>query len=132
MSGPNDPYDPKEVTALSDDELSAAVNSGEAAFAAAANLDALAEAHTAHLGPRSPVALARRELGALPPQARADAGRRVNDALTSLTASYDARRAALEAERDERVLVDEAVDVTLPWDIAPVGGRHPLTLVQER
>lgn len=132
MSGPNDPYDPKEVKALSDDELSAAVTSGAAAFNAATNLDVLTEAHTAHLGPRSPVALARRELGALPPQARADAGRRVNEALTALTASYDARRTALELQRDERVLVEEAVDVTLPWDIAPVGGRHPLTLVQER
>ena len=38
----------------------------------------------------------------------------------------------LEIERDERVLVDEAVDVTLPWDPTPPGGRHPLTLVQER
>src|SRR6185312_8846012 len=85
-----------------------------------------------HLGPRSPVALARRELGALPPQARADAGRRVNDALKALQTSYDARRSALEAERDERVLVDEAVDVTLPWDRTPRGARHPLTLVQER
>ncbi len=132
MSGPNDPYDPKEVSALSDDELAAAVTQGEAAFAAATDLDTLAEAHTTHLGPRSSVALARRELGALPPQARADAGRRVNAALAALTASYDARRSALEIERDERVLVEEAVDVTLPWDRAPVGGRHPLTLIQER
>jgi phenylalanyl-tRNA synthetase alpha chain len=132
MSGPNDSYDPKEVAALSSDELTSAVAAGEAAFAAAADLEALAVAHTAHLGGRSAVALARRELGALPPQARADAGRRVNEALTALTSTYDARRAALEHARDERVLVDEAVDVTLPWDPTPPGGRHPLTLVQER
>lgn len=132
MSAPNDSYDPKEVAALSDDELSAAVDSGRLAFDAAADLDALAEAHTAHLGPRSPVALARRELGALPPQARADAGRRVNETLSALTQAYDGRRTELERERDERVLVEEAVDVTLTWDRTPVGGRHPLTLVQER
>jgi phenylalanyl-tRNA synthetase alpha chain len=30
------------------------------------------------------------------------------------------------------VLVEESVDVTLPWDRTPAGGRHPLTLVQER
>jgi phenylalanyl-tRNA synthetase alpha chain len=132
MSAPNDPYDPKEVAALSDDELSAAVTAGREAFAAAVDLESLAEAHTAHLGPRSPVALARRELGALPPQARADAGRRVNETLTALTAGYDARREVLERDRDDRVLVEEAVDVTLPGDRAPAGGRHPLTLVQER
>ncbi|HTW19016.1 MAG TPA: phenylalanine--tRNA ligase subunit alpha [Mycobacteriales bacterium] len=132
MAGPSDSYDPKEVAALSDDELAGAVASGRTAFAAAADLGALAAAHTLHLGNRSPVALARRELGALPPQARADAGRRVNEALTALTAAYDERRAALERERDERVLVAERVDVTLPLDPTPPGGRHPLTLVQER
>jgi phenylalanyl-tRNA synthetase alpha chain len=132
MSGPNDPYDPKEVAALSEDELAASVASGRSAFDAAADLDALATAHAAHLGSRSPIALARRELGALPPQARADAGRRVNQALQDLTAAHAERRTALERERDERVLVEEAVDVTLPWDLTPPGGRHPLTLIQER
>jgi phenylalanyl-tRNA synthetase alpha chain len=30
------------------------------------------------------------------------------------------------------VLVEESVDVTLPWDRTAAGGRHPLTLIQER
>jgi phenylalanyl-tRNA synthetase alpha chain len=132
MSGPSDSYDPKEVAALSDAELTAAVAAGRLVFAEAADLPELAVAHTGHLGPRSPVALARRELGALPPQARADAGRRVNEALAALTSAYDDRRVSLERQRDERVLVDEAVDVTLPVDPTPRGGRHPLTLIQER
>jgi phenylalanyl-tRNA synthetase alpha chain len=125
-------YDPKEVAALQPDQLGAAVAAGVDAFAAAADLDGLAAAHTAHLGTRSPVALARRELGALPPQARADAGRRVNEALQALEAAYDARRQALEHERDERVLREETIDVTLPWDRHPRGARHPLTLVLDR
>jgi phenylalanyl-tRNA synthetase alpha chain len=132
MSGPNDSYDPKEVAALSDDELAGAVGAGQAAFGAAGDLTELAAAHVAHLGSRSPVALARRELGALPPQARADAGRRVNQALADLTAAYDGRRLVLEQARDDRMLVEETVDVTLPRDPVPPGGRHPLTLVQER
>jgi phenylalanyl-tRNA synthetase alpha chain len=125
-------YDPKEVATLQPEVLDNTVTDASRAFAAAADLDALAAAHTAHLGPRSPVALARRELGALPPQARADAGRRVNAALTAIQSAYDDRRRALEADRDERVLRDETVDVTLPWDRLPRGARHPLTLVQER
>uniref|UniRef100_UPI0015F0FD48 phenylalanine--tRNA ligase subunit alpha n=1 Tax=Streptomyces phytophilus TaxID=722715 RepID=UPI0015F0FD48 len=36
------------------------------------------------------------------------------------------------AERDARVLVDEAVDVTLPYDRSPAGARHPLTTLSER
>jgi phenylalanyl-tRNA synthetase alpha chain len=132
MSGPNDPYDPKEVSALSADDLDLAVSEALAGFLAAADLDALAAAHVAHLGSRAPVALARRELGALPPQARADAGRRVNEALTAIQSAYDGRRLALESDRDDRMLVEETVDVTLPTDVVPPGGRHPLTLVQER
>ena len=131
MPGTNS-YDPKEVATLQPEALTAAVVAGVAAFEAAADLDALSHAHTVHLGQRSDVALARRELGALPPQARADAGRRVNEAMAALQAAYDARRSELERQRDERVLVEETVDVTLPWDRQPSGGRHPLTLVQER
>jgi phenylalanyl-tRNA synthetase alpha chain len=125
-------YDPKEVAALQAEALDAAVTAGVVEVNAATDLDGLARVHTTHLGPRSPVALARRELGALPPQARADAGRRVNVALQALQQAYDARRLQLEQERDDRVLREESVYVTLPWDRAPRGARHPLTLVQER
>src|SRR3954471_20147556 len=123
MSGPNDPYDPKEVAALQPEQLAGVTEDGRAAFAAAASLDELTAAHTAHLGGRSPVALARRELGALPPQARADAGRRVNETLQALQTAYESRRAELERERDERALAEETVDVTLPWDRRLRGGR---------
>src|SRR3569623_1794695 len=99
MSGPNDSYDPKEVAALSDDALASAVDAGLAAINAAGDLDALAAVHAEHLGNRSAVALARRALGALPPPAKADAGRRVNEALGALTSAYAARLVVLERER---------------------------------
>jgi phenylalanyl-tRNA synthetase alpha chain len=132
MSGPNDSYDPKEVAALSDDALASAVAAAKLAFLNAPDLVALAAEHSTHLGARSAIALARRELGALPPQARADAGRRVNEAIADATAVYEGVRLHLERDRDDRVLVEEAVDVTLPWDRTPPGARHPLTLIQER
>jgi phenylalanyl-tRNA synthetase alpha chain len=132
MSGPNDPYDPKLPSALTAASLDAAVADARAAFATATSLDALREARTAHLGDRSPVALARREIGALPPQAKADAGKRVNEAMHALQSAYDDRLSVIEAERDARVLADEVVDVTLPADRRPVGARHPLTTLSER
>jgi phenylalanyl-tRNA synthetase alpha chain len=46
--------------------------------------------------------------------------------------AFDERHAALVRERDERVLVEETVDVTLPWDRLPRGARHPLSLLAER
>ncbi|PZS34269.1 MAG: phenylalanine--tRNA ligase subunit alpha [Pseudonocardiales bacterium] len=132
MSGPSNSYDPKQVAMLAPEALDAALTEAVKAFADAGHLDALAAVRPAHLGDRSPVALARRELGALPPQARADAGRRVNDARAAVQAAYDERLVALTDERDERVLREETVDVSLPWDRAARGARHPLTTVMER
>jgi phenylalanyl-tRNA synthetase alpha chain len=124
-------YDPVQVSLLQPEELDRIRAEALAAIEAAASLDDLAAVRTAHLGDRAPVSLANREIGALPPPAKADAGKRVNEVRQALAAAYDARRDALERDRDERVLVEERVDVTLPWDRAPKGGRHPLTLVQE-
>ncbi|HSV68317.1 MAG TPA: phenylalanine--tRNA ligase subunit alpha [Mycobacteriales bacterium] len=129
MSGTNDP---KAVAALAPDALDAAAREAEKAFAEAPSLDALAAVRPAHLGDRSPVLSARREIGALPPHARAEAGRRVNEVRAAIQAAYDVRLAALVVERDERVLREEAVDVTLPWDRAPRGARHPITTIMER
>ncbi|MEU5849025.1 phenylalanine--tRNA ligase subunit alpha [Saccharopolyspora shandongensis] len=131
MSGANDPYDPKEVAALSPETLDRAVVEASKAFAAAADLEALAAVKPAHLGDRSPLLTARREIGALPPKARSEAGKRVNQAREGIQSAFDERRAALQAERDERVLREETVDVTLPWDRVPAGARHPLTQLAE-
>jgi phenylalanyl-tRNA synthetase alpha chain len=38
----------------------------------------------------------------------------------------------LEALAEEQMLVEETVDVTLPYDRDPHGARHPLTTLQER
>jgi len=132
MSAPNKQYDPVEVTALSPGEIAAAVTAALAAIAGAHTLDELKAARLAHAGDRSPLALANAEIGALPPRARAEAGQRVGAARREVRQALDARQAELEAERDQRVLVEETVDVTLPWDRQPAGARHPVTTVSER
>ncbi|MGA0980908.1 MAG: phenylalanine--tRNA ligase subunit alpha, partial [Candidatus Nanopelagicales bacterium] len=81
---------------------------------------------------RSPLALANREIGALPPAAKAEAGKRVGAARQAVREALDGRLAVLEAERDSRVLVEEAVDVTLPTERLARGARHPLTTLMER
>jgi phenylalanyl-tRNA synthetase alpha chain len=132
MSGANDPYDPKEVSALSPETLDSAVIDARKAFDEAADLDALAAVKPAHLGERSPLLTARREIGALPPKARSEAGKRVNEAREAIQSAFDERRAKLLAERDERVLREEAVDVTMPWSKVASGARHPITLLIEQ
>ncbi|UZJ32216.1 phenylalanine--tRNA ligase subunit alpha [Streptomyces endophytica] len=132
MSAPNKSYDPVEVEALKPEEIAARLDEALAAIAAAADLEELREVKVAHAGDRSPLALANREIGALPPHAKADAGKRVGQARGRLNQALKARQEELEAERDARVLVEEAVDVTLPYDRVPAGARHPLTTFMER
>ena len=80
MSGPNTDFDPVEVAALKPEEVEAARDAALAAIAAAADLDALKQVRIEHTGDRSPLALANREIGALPPAARKEAGQRVGQA----------------------------------------------------
>ncbi len=132
MSAPNNSFDPVEVTPLHPDEVARMREEALAAIEAAADLAELKEVRLAHASDRSPLALANREIGALPPAAKADAGKRVGGARRDVGQALKARQAVLETERDERVLVEERVDVTLPWDRTPRGARHPLTTVAER
>ena len=103
-----------------------------AAIESASSLDELKAARLAHAGDRSPLALANREIGALPPQARKEAGQRIGQARGAVGQALGRRTAQLEAAHEERMLAEEAVDVTLPYDRDPRGARHPLTTLQER
>jgi phenylalanyl-tRNA synthetase alpha chain len=132
MSGPNTNFDPVEVAALQQGEIDGYVEQALKAFAAAADLDALKAARLEHAGDRSPISLANREIGALPPAARSDAGKRVGQARGRINAAVAARQQELEAERDLRVLREETVDVTLPVQRRPAGARHPLETIAER
>src|SRR6266568_383814 len=126
MSAPNKSYDPKTAASLAPGEVARVLDEALAAIAAAGTLDELKAARIAHEGDRAPLSLASAEIGALPPEARAEAGRRVGAARGQLREKLRERQARLEAERDRQVLVTEAVDVTLPWDQLPPGARHPV------
>ncbi|MCW2813756.1 MAG: phenylalanyl-tRNA synthetase, alpha subunit, partial [Nocardioides sp.] len=131
MSGPNTDYDPVEVDALKPEEVDAARDAALAAIAAAPDLEALKQVRIEHTGDRSPLALANREIGALPPQARKEAGQRVGQARGAVGKALAERQGVLEVEHEERMLVEETVDVTLPTDRVPAGARHPLTTGSE-
>ena len=132
MSGPNNDYDPVEVTPLKAEEVEAMRAAALEAIAAASDLEELKRVRAEHAGDRSPLALANREIGALPPQARKEAGMRIGQARAAVNQALAARQEVLEAEHEERMLAEETVDVTLPWDRTPVGARHPLTTLSER
>ncbi|NHN57395.1 phenylalanine--tRNA ligase subunit alpha [Calidifontibacter sp. DB0510] len=132
MSGPNTNYDPVEVSALDPAQVDANVQAALDAIAAAGDLDQLKQVRTAHAGDKSPLALANREIGALPPTAKAEAGKRVGQARGRVGQALKERQAELEAERDERILIDEAVDVTMVPGRRPLGRRHPIEQMGRR
>ncbi|WP_309224127.1 MULTISPECIES: phenylalanine--tRNA ligase subunit alpha [unclassified Mycobacteroides] len=115
----------------SQETLNSAVDAARAAFDAADDLDALAQAKIDHLGEKSPLALARQALGALPKDQRAEAGKLVNTVRTQAQQAYDNRLVALRAERDAAALVAERIDVTLPSTRQAIGARHPITILSE-
>ena len=127
MSGPNKTYDPVQVTPLDADHVEAMVADALAAFATATSTEELKAARLAHAGERSPIALANREIGALPPQARKEVGARVGRAKGAVNAALKAREAEIGAAELERRLREERVDVTLPVALGPVGAVHPIT-----
>ncbi len=125
---PNDtPLSPLDEAAVA-----AAVGDALSAISAASDLDALKDVRLAHAGDKSPLALANRSIGGLPGAEKALAGKLVGPARGKVNQALAARQVELEAERAARVLVTEAVDVTVPVTRAPAGARHPLELVSEQ
>ena len=124
--------DAPPTSPLDADAVDRAVQLALDAFAAASDLDELKSARLAHVGDRSALSLANREIGRLAPADKATAGKLLGGARARVNAALAHRQAELEAERDARVLVDEAVDVTVRSDRRPRGARHPLESLQER
>lgn len=132
MSAPNKSYDPVGVASLESEAIESMVAAALADIASADDLDALKAARLAHAGDKSPLALANREIGALPPAAKAEVGKRMGTARGAVKQALEDREGQLAAERDARVLVDEAVDVTVPTDRHLRGARHPLSTLMDR
>jgi phenylalanyl-tRNA synthetase alpha chain len=123
---------PPETGAITPDEVDRLRDDAVAAITAAATLDELKAARIDHAGDRSPLALLNRSIGRLEPAQRKTAGQIVGTARRTVSTALDERQVVLEAERDDRVLVEETVDVTLPWIRRPVGARHPLYSLVEK
>lgn len=113
------------------DTLRALISAATSDFARASNLDEFKSARLTHLGDRSPIALANRELAKLALSDRAARGEEINAIKAEITAIAQRREQELIRQRDERILIEERVDVTLPTRNSQRGGLHPLTLLRD-
>lgn len=127
MSGPNNNFDPVQVAALDPAQIDAYVAEALAAIAAAATTAQLKQVRIDHAGDASQLALANREIGALPPQARKVAGQRVGQARGRLNKAIGERQEELAAAELDAALSAQRLDMTLPVDLGPRGALHPVT-----
>jgi phenylalanyl-tRNA synthetase alpha chain len=115
---------------VSEQSLQQWVLEAVAAISSASDLDELKSARLAHSGDKSPIAQASRSLGSAPAEERAQLGKMIGEARAAVSLALEARKAVLEAQRDEKVLIEEIVDVTLPSARAHRGGLHPITILK--
>jgi len=127
------PTDPAVYPSPTDTEgVQAAVTSALDAIAASTDLDELKATRLAFAGDKSPLSLANRAIADLPKTDKAAAGRGIGQARAQVNRAIAERELVLIAERDARVLAEETVDVTLPYDRHPAGARHPISTVMAR
>ncbi len=117
---------------LDEAAITAAVDQAVAAIAAAATLDELKAVRLAHTGEKSALSLANREIGGLPKDQKAAAGKLMGASRGRVNKALADRTAELEAENDARILLEETVDVTAGPRRRRAGARHPLSTLQDR
>ncbi len=100
-------------------------------IAEAVDLDALGAIEAESVGRESPIAAARRSLGAMPADERRDAGRLINETAKEIEAVVADRRAALAAAERAAAIAAEAIDVTVDYAQLPSGRLHVIQQVMD-
>ena len=108
------------------------VESALAGIATAGDLAALLEARSSLVGETSEVAKLNASIKNMPNEFKAEAGAILGAARGKLNAAFAVREAELAAVADALKLAAESVDVTAWATHAPVGARHPLSLMQDQ
>ncbi len=99
---------------------------------AAEDVRALQDVRVRWLGKKGRITEELKGLGALEPDARREAGQRINVVKQEVEQLIESRKAELERAALALALASERVDVTLPGSRGPSGGLHLLTKVTHR
>ena len=108
------------------------VRDAQAAIATARSPGELDEVRVQFLGRQGRITSESRAIGALAPDLRPAAGKRLNDGRRAIQAALEARKAALSADVLRSRLASEGIDVSLPGRGQSSGGLHPVTRTLER
>lgn len=113
-------------------DVNAIVERALAEFRGAADAASLENAKARYLGKSGELTALLRGLGALAPEARKDAGARINAAKARVEQALEARRGELSGARLQARLAEGALDVTLPGRGRGRGGIHPIIRTWQR
>lgn len=108
------------------------VDSSLAGIAAAVDLAALLEARSALVGETSEISKLNASIKNMPNEFKAEAGAILGAARGKLNAAFAARESELAKVAESLAMAAETVDVTTWASHAPVGARHPLSLMQDQ
>ncbi|MFM2025012.1 MAG: hypothetical protein RLZZ56_1025 [Actinomycetota bacterium] len=108
------------------------VDSSLAGIAAAVDLAELLEARSALVGETSEISKLNASIKNMPNEFKAEAGAILGAARGKLNAAFAARESELAKVAESLALAAETVDVTTWASHAPVGARHPLSLMQDQ
>ncbi|MEY4451562.1 MAG: hypothetical protein RLZZ380_683 [Actinomycetota bacterium] len=108
------------------------VDSSLAGIASAVDLAALLEARSALVGETSEISKLNASIKNMPNEFKAEAGAILGAARGKLNAAFAARESELAKVAESLALAAETVDVTTWASHAPVGARHPLSLMPDQ
>ena len=100
-------------------------------IASAVDLASLKSVRASAVGDGSAIASLSSSLGKLPADQKADAGKLITAARTSLNEAFTAKEAEFYAIEQAAKLAAEKVDVTAAPHTQVLGARHPLSLLQD-
>jgi len=98
-------------------------------FQAADSIKALEELRVAFLGKKGELTQILKGMGALSAEERPLIGQLANDAREFIETKLNEAMTALSSAAREAQLKEEAIDVTMPGRVQPLGHKHPMTNV---
>jgi phenylalanyl-tRNA synthetase alpha chain len=112
--------------------LDSIVDEATGALAGVSDGVALEQIKARYLGKAGQLTGLLKQLGALAPEQRREAGAKVNQAKAAVETALERQRCVVEAKALTERLGAESLDVTLPGRGAGRGGLHPITQTIER
>ena len=113
-------------------ELASLVDRASAEISSTSDLESLAEVERSFVGKKGELVAMKKTLGSLEPDERKAAGKALNEAMSSVTQTVEAKRAELMAVAEATRLASERLDLTEVMHSVQRGHAHLVTQARDR